>query len=192
MSVSNGVRLLLVCAGLLLAAGCADTNAAQGAKTGAVGGAVAGAVLGILTGGNVGASIAVGAATSAAAGAAVGAMSPPQPSQAPAAPASQNPGNSARTDPKLAERQQALEKQIGPANFDAARMLALCRYDSSIELARNAYTSADTQERRGYALMIEAVAEEERGDTAAAAAVYPRLVEADPALGSTEKARNAA
>jgi hypothetical protein len=119
-------------------------------------------------------------------------MSPAQPSQAAAPPPDQSKGTSARTDPKLAERQQALENQIGPANFDAARMLALCRYDSAIELARNAYTSADTQQRRGYALMIEAVADEERGNTAGAAAVYPRLVEADPSLGSTEKARNAA
>jgi len=71
-------------------------------------------------------------------------------------------------------------------------MLALCRHNSAIELARSAYGSADTQERRGYALMIEAVAAEEKGDTASAAAVYPRLVEADPAIGSTDKARNAA
>jgi hypothetical protein len=40
--------------------------------------------------------------------------------------------------------------------------------------------------------MIEAVAEEEKGDTATAAAVYPRLVEVAPGIGSTEKARNAA
>src|SRR5215467_2905224 len=99
MSRPTAVPLLVALA--LLVAGCENPNAAQGAKTGAVGGAVAGAVLGILTGGNVGASIAVGAATSAAAGAAVGAMSPPQGAAAPAAPASQNPGNSARTDPKL-------------------------------------------------------------------------------------------
>ena len=183
---------LLVCALALLAAGCENPNAAQGAKTGAVGGAVAGAVLGILTGGNVGASIAVGAATSAAAGAAVGAMSPAQPSQGAAAPAAQAQGSSGPTDPKLVERQQALEKKIGPANFDAARMLALCRYDSAVELARNAYNTADTPERRGYALMIQAVAAEERGDTATAAAIYPRLVEVDPGIGSTEKARNAA
>src|SRR5215475_9330297 len=117
---------LLVSALALLTAGCENPNAAQGAKTGAVGGAVAGAVLGILTGGNVGASIAVGAATSAAAGAAVGAMSPGQPSQPAAPPPDQSKASAARTDPKLAERQQALENQIGPANFDAARMLALC------------------------------------------------------------------
>jgi hypothetical protein len=36
------------------------------------------------------------------------------------------------------------------------------------------------------------VAAEEKGDTATAAAVYPRLVEIDPGIGSEDKARNAA
>jgi hypothetical protein len=179
---------LLTCVVAFLTASCADTYAAEGAKSGAVGGAVAGAVIGIFTG-NVGGSMVAGAAASAAAGAAVGGMTPKAPQGA--APA-QTQGSSAPTDPKLLERQQALENKIGPANFDAARMLALCRHNSAIELARNAYTSADTQERRGYALMIEAVAAEETGDTASAAAVYPRLVEVDPGIGSVDKARNAA
>jgi hypothetical protein len=181
---------LFACAGAFLTASCADTYAAEGAKSGAVGGAVAGAVLGVFTG-NVGASMVAGAAASAAAGAAIGGMTPKAP-QGAAPPPAQGQGSPARTDPQLAERQQALENKIGPANFDAARMLALCRHDSAIELAQKAYTTADTQERRAYALMIEAVAAEEKGDTAAASAVYPRLVEADPALGSTDKARNAA
>jgi len=182
---------LLACMVALITASCADTYAAEGAKSGAVGGAVAGAVLGAFTG-NIGASMVAGAAASAAAGAAIGGMTPKAPQgAAPAAPAA-GPATAAPTDPKLLERQQALEKQIGPANFDAARMLALCRHDSAIELARNASANADTPERRGYALMIEAVAEEEKGDAAAAAALYPRLVEADPGIGSTDKARTAA
>ena len=188
---SIGVTLL-ICAVAFLTASCADTYAAEGAKSGAVGGAVAGAVLGVFTG-NVGASMVAGAAASAAAGAAIGGMTPKAPQGAAPAPApAQSEGNPARTDPKPLERQQALEKKIGPANFDAARMLALCRHDSAIELARKAYTTADSQERRGYALMIEAVSAEETGDTATAAAVYPRLVEVDPSIGSTDKARNAA
>lgn len=181
---------LFACAIAFLTAGCADTYAAEGAKSGAVGGAVAGAVLGVFTG-NVGASMVAGAAASAAAGAAIGGMTPKTPQGAAPAPA-QGQASPAPNDPKLVERQQALERKIGPDNYDAARMLALCRHNSAIELARNAYTTADTQERRGYALMIEAVAAEEKGDTATANAVYPRLVEADPALGSTDKARNAA
>lgn len=185
------VLTLLICAVALLTASCADTYAAEGAKSGAVGGAVAGAVLGIFTG-NVGASMVAGAAASAAAGAAIGGMQPKAAPQGAAPPPAQGQGSSAPIDSKLAERQQALESKIGPANFDAARMLALCRHDSAIELARNAYTTADTQERRGYALMIEAVAAEEKGDTATAAAVYPRLVEIDPGIGSTDKARNMA
>jgi hypothetical protein len=186
----SNVLTLLICLVAFLTASCADTYAAEGAKSGAVGGAVAGAVLGVFTG-NVGASMVAGAAASAAAGAAIGGMTPKAPQGAAPAPA-QAQGSPAPNDPKLAERQQALEKKIGPANFDAARMLALCRHNSAIELARSAYTSADSQERRGYALMIEAVAAEEKGDTASAAAVYPRLVEVDPGIGSTDKARNAA
>ena len=187
----SNVMRLVICAVAFLTASCADTYAAEGAASGALGGAVAGAVIGIMTGGNVGASIATGAAASAAAGAAIGAT---QPKQAPqrAAPATEGQVNPAPNDPKLVERQQALEKKIGPTNFDAARMLALCRHDSAIELARNAYTTADTQDRRGYALMIEAVAAEEKGDTASAAAIYPRLVEVAPGIGSPDKARNAA
>ena len=186
----SNVMRLLICAVAFLTASCADTYAAEGAKSGAVGGAVAGAVLGVFTG-NIGGSMVAGAAASAAAGAAIGGMTPKTP-QGAAATSAQAQGSPAPNDPKLLERQQALEKKIGPANFDAARMLALCRHNSAIELARNAYTTADTQERRGYALMIEAVAAEEKGDTASAAAVYPRLVEVDPGMGSTDKARNAA
>jgi hypothetical protein len=185
---------LTACVGAFLSASCADTYAAEGAKSGAVGGAVAGAVLGVFTG-NIGGSMVAGAAASAAAGAAVGGMQkkqPAQPQQGAAPAATQGQANPASIDPKLAERQQALESRIGPTNFDAARMLALCRHDSAVELARNAYTTADSQDRRGYALMIEAVAEEEKGDVAAASAIYPRLVEVDPALGSTDKARSAA
>jgi hypothetical protein len=178
------VIALLICAVAFLTASCADTYAAEGAKSGAVGGAVAGAVIGVFTG-NIGGSMVAGAAASAAAGAAVGGMTPKAPQGA-----AQGQGSPAPADPKLTQRQQALEEKIGAANFDAARMLALCRHSSAIELARSAYTSADTQERRGYALMIEAVAAEEQGDTATANAVYPRLVQVDPGIGSTDKARS--
>lgn len=132
-----------------------------------------------------------GAAASAAAGAAIGGMTPkaPQSTEPAAAPRQES---SVPTDPKLVERQRTLEEKIGPANFDAARMLALCRHSSAIELARNAFKNADTQERRGYALMIEAVTAEEQGDAATAAAVYPRLVEVAPTIGSPDKARSAA
>ena len=123
----SNVMTLLICGVACLTASCADTYAAEGAKSGAVGGAVAGAVLGVFTG-NVGASMVAGAAASAAAGAAIGGMTPKAPQGGAPAPApAEGQGNSAPADPKLVERQQALEKKIGPANFDAARMLALCR-----------------------------------------------------------------
>ena len=50
----------------------------------------------------------------------------------------------------------------------------------------------DTDERRAYALMIEAVAAEEKGDTEAAASVYPRIVELAPSHGSVDKVRSEA
>ncbi|MBS0580098.1 MAG: hypothetical protein JSR36_12655 [Proteobacteria bacterium] len=189
--IGSGIAVL-VCSAALLTSSCADTYAAEGAKSGAVGGAVAGAVLGIFTG-NVGGSMLAGAAASAAAGAAIGGMTPKAPpGTAPAPAPAQGQAGGGTKDPKLLERQHELENKIGAANFDAARMLALCRHSSAIELARNAYKTADTQERRGYALMIEAVTAEEKGDSATAAAVYPRLVEVDPQIGSADKARNAA
>jgi hypothetical protein len=46
-------------------------------------------------------------------------MTPKAPQGAALAPA-QDQGSPAPTDPKLVERQQALEKKFGPANFDAA------------------------------------------------------------------------
>jgi hypothetical protein len=162
-----------------------------------VGGAVAGAVASVFTGGNVAANITTGAITSAAAGAAVGAMQP-KPSQgappqaAQQTGAAQDTGDLTRVDPQPTEQAQELEKRIGPDNFDAARMLALCRHSSAIELARKAYTTADSPERREYSLMLEAIAAEEKGDTTAAASVYPRMLEADPTLGSVDKARSTA
>jgi len=74
----SNVTTLLICAVAFLTASCADTYAAEGAKSGAVGGAVAGAVLGVFTG-NIAGSAVAGAAASAAAGAAIGGMTPAHP-----------------------------------------------------------------------------------------------------------------
>jgi hypothetical protein len=189
--VKVALRLLGTCATVLSLTGCAGTYAAEGAKSGLVGGAVAGAVASAFTGGNVGANIVAGAATTAAAGAAVGAMTPKQdPQQSAASPPATDKGNLKSTDPKLIERERELERRIGPENFDAARMLAFCRHDRAIEQARKAFTAADTPERRQYALMLEAITAEEKGDKATANAVYPKMLEIDPTLGTTDKARS--
>src|ERR1700751_4143451 len=95
----SNVMTLLICAAAFLTASCADTYAAEGAKSGAVGGAVAGAVLGVFTG-NIGGSMAAGAAAAAAAGAAIGGMTPKSPQGAAPAPV-QDQGSAAPTDPKL-------------------------------------------------------------------------------------------
>src|SRR5215469_11814799 len=101
------VMTLLICTAAFHTASCANTYAAEGAKSGAVGGAVAGAVLGIFTG-NVAGSMVAGAAASAAAGAAIGGMQPKAPQAAARSPA-QGQGSPAPNDRELLERQQARE-----------------------------------------------------------------------------------
>jgi hypothetical protein len=59
-------------------------------------------------------------------------------------------------------------------------------------MARDAYKRADTDERRAYALAIEAISAEESGDTATAANVYPRFIELSPAHGPVDRARSEA
>ena len=135
----SNVMTLLICAVAFLTASCVDTYAADGASSGPWGGAVAGAVLGVFTG-NGGASMVAGAA-SATGGAAIGGVTP-KASQGAAPPTAQGQAKPAPSDPKLVERQQALESKSGPPSFDAARLLAFCRHNSAIELARNAYTTA--------------------------------------------------
>lgn len=169
--------------------GCAGTYAGEGAKQGFVGGAVAGAVGSLFWGGNVLESAAVGAVTTAAAGAAVGAMNKkPNEPTASAPPAS----TSGESDQAIIQRDRALEERIGSDNFEAARLLARCEHDRAINEARQAYGTADTDDRRAYALLIEAVAAEEEGDTTTAAAVYPRLIELAPSHGPVDKARSEA
>jgi hypothetical protein len=183
----SSVRTAVLGAVLAFAAyGCAGTYAAEGAKQGAVGGAVAGAVGSLFWGGNVLESAAIGAVTAAAAGAAVGGMSkkPPE-SQAVAK-------GAPPTDQEIIKRDRELEARIGSENFEAARLLGRCQHDRAIDQARKAYGSADSDERRAYALMIEAVAAEEKGDSAAATAVYPKFVQLAPSHGPVEKAHSEA
>ena len=168
--------------------GCAGTYAGEGAKAGLVGGAVAGAVGSLFWGGNVLESAAVGAITTAAAGAAVGGMTKKPESGEQAASAASTP----TSDQDVIQRDRAVEDRIGEQNFEAARLLARCQHDRAIDEARKAFKVVDTDERRAYALMIEAVSAEEKGDEATAAAVYPRFVELAPSHGPVEKARSEA
>jgi len=150
-------------------AGCASGSlasegAAQGAKSGAVGGAVAGAVASLFFGGNVAENIVAGAAISAAAGAAVGG----------AAGASQD--KQIEQQRTMSETDAALLQKLGPDNFEAARELGLCKHKTAIGKARTAYGRAQSDEHKRYALMIEAIANEEIGLTDAADKVYPLLL----------------
>ncbi len=177
--------MLLVLVGALPMAACApgsmaSRGAATGAKQGAVGGAVAGAIGSIFWGGNVLENMAVSAAVGAASGAAMGAAS----------------GAGADTEiearRQLSEQDAALMQKLGRDNFDAAVALAQCRHARAMGLARTAYGTADDDEHRRYALMIEAIAAEESGDTETAAKAYPLLLRVAPALATTDRARTEA
>jgi hypothetical protein len=175
---------LLIAAGLscVAATGCApgslaSEGAESGAKTGAVGGAVAGAIGSIFWGGNFVENVAAAAVVGAASGAAMGGMS------------------GAEADKKIAEKREmserdmALQQTLGADNFEAARQLALCKHKTAIGKARTAYGTAQDLDRRKYALMIEAMAAEESGDTEAAAKVYPLYASIDPSQPGVDKVR---
>jgi hypothetical protein len=172
--------LLLVLA--VATTGCApgsqaSEGASRGAKTGAVGGAVAGAVGSIFWGGNALENIAASAVIGAASGAAMGGMSGSEEDREIAA------------KREMSERDMALQQKLGNDNFEAAKELARCKHRTAIGKARTAYGRAADLERRKYALMIEAVAAEESGDTETANKVYPLYASIDPAQPSVDKVR---
>lgn len=177
--------MLLVFAGAASVTACtpgsmASRGATAGAKQGAVGGAVAGAIGSIFWGGNVLENMAVSAAVGATSGAAMGAASG----------ASVDREIEARR--QLSEQDAALMEKLGRDNFNAAAALAQCRHKRAMGLARTAYGTAADDEHRRYALMIEAIAAEESGDTEAAAKTYPLLLRVAPALATTDRARTEA
>ena len=141
----------------------ASEGAASGAKSGALGGAIAGAVGSIFWGGNVvqnmAASAVVGAATGAAIGGASGASA----------------DKKIEAKRNMSEADAALLNKLGQDNFEAAVELAHCKHKTAIGKARTAFGTAGDRERERYALGIEAIANEEMGDPAAAQKVYPLL-----------------
>jgi hypothetical protein len=170
-NVSAPIRVVAIAAAIATAslAGCASGSlasegAAQGAKSGAIGGAVAGAVASIFWGGNVVENMVAGAAVSAAAGAAMGGA------------AGASADKEIEQKRNMSEEQAALLQKIGPDNFDAARELGLCKHKTAIGKARTAYGRAQDNDHKRYALMIEAIANEEVGLSADAEKVYPLLV----------------
>jgi hypothetical protein len=155
----------------------ASEGAASGAKSGALGGAVAGAVGSIFWGGNVVQNMAVGAAVGAASGAAMGGA------------AGHEADKKIEAKRNMSEADAALAAKLGPANFEAAAQLARCKHRTAIGKARTAYGTTQDPQLQRYALFIEAIANEEMGDTAAAQKVYPLLARTYPdGSGTVEKA----
>lgn len=151
----------------------ASDGAESGAKSGALGGAVAGAIGSIFWGGNVVGNMAAGAVIGGASGAAIGGAS----------------GHAAdkkiEAKRNLSEADAELAARLGPANFEAAVELANCNHKTAIGKARTAFGVTDDRELQRYALLIEAVSNEEMGDTAAAQKVYPLLARTYPDGGGT-------
>lgn len=183
--VARSTALLATAVLAVNLAGCAAGSlgaqgASEGAKSGALAGAVAGAVGSLFWGGNVVQNMATSAVVGAATGAAVGGAQ----------------GNA--EDRRIAaqrEMSQAdaeLLQKIGPDNFAAAKELASCNHRTAIGKARTAFGRATTDDYKRYALMIEAIADEETGDTAAAQKVYPLLLTVDPSHPTVDSARSAA
>lgn len=197
MSPCPAPRILgFLCIAVALA-GCSTSSqqgASQGAKTGAVGGLVAGAVGSIFWGGDAVNNALRAGAVGAASGAAVGAMngaerdarqsSPPPPAPAPATTAGQAGGLSAAN--------QQLKDRMGDLNFAAGEELARCRHLGAISRAERAFASETDPKRRSYALLIQAMAAEESGNTSKASAVYAQWGQFDPARADPATARNEA
>lgn len=165
----------------VLVAGCttgAREGAAEGTKRGAVGGLVAGAVGSIFFGGDAVNNALRSAAVGAASGAAIGAMDGGSRDRKGAKPA-----------PTASADNAALRTLIGDANYAAGEELARCRHVSAIAKAERAFTAETTPERKGYALLIQAMAAEESSNVTKASEIYRRWGQFDPRRADRNAAR---
>ena len=173
--------------------GCSAASkegASRGAKAGAVGGLVAGAVGSIFWGGDGLNNALRSAAVGAASGAAVGAVNGAEDTRRRGAPTV--PPATAGGTPALSAADKALKAQIGDLNFAAGEELARCRHVSAISRAERAFATETDLKRRGYALLIQAMAAEESSNAGKASAVYAQWGKFDPARADAAKARNEA
>lgn len=175
------VSALVLCA--LAVSGCASDSyaakgAAKGGGTGALAGAVGGAATALIFGGNVGEAAARGAVYGGASGAVVGGLS------------------GAETDRRAAEQERAeyerrvaeFREEIGSDAFNGFVALAECKHEIALANAREAQRSRN----RDYALAglwVEALTAADRGDSDAAVALLPTIVERDRKLNSAEAAQ---
>jgi hypothetical protein len=118
------------------------------------------------------------AAVGAASGAAIGAM---------------DGGSRDRKAPKPAPAPStdnaALRTLIGDGNYAAGEELARCRHVSAIAKAERAFTAETTPERKGYALLIQAMAAEESSNVTKASEIYRRWGQFDPRRADRNAAR---
>ncbi len=188
---------------LVFVLGCAGPSrvgdqAARSGALGAVGGAVAGAVGSLLWGGNPFEGAVKGGLTEAASGAAVGAVSAAMADDGTGRADTVQPQSRTQSRPQpqsLGDRQgklDALRAKIGEKNYRAALLLADCKHAQAIAAANDAFSETDDPTQRAYALLLQAVAAEEKGDAALAASLYPRMAAIDPERGSLDKARSEA
>ena len=75
---------------------------------------------------------------------------------------------------------KALKARVGDLNFAASEELARCRHVSAISRAERAFASETDARRKGYALLIQAMAAEESSNTGKANAVYAQWGQFDP------------
>ncbi len=187
---------ICLCAAFAVAGCSAGTKdgAARGAKTGAVGGLVAGAVGSIFWGGDAMNNALRTAAVGAASGAAVGAMNGAERDnrQAPAPTTTPPPGGTPSPGTGMTVDNKALKARVGDLNFSASEELARCRHVSAISRAEKAFASETDAKRKGYALLIQAMAAEESSNAGKANAVYAQWGQFDPSRADPVKARNEA
>jgi hypothetical protein len=169
----NLLCALLIMVAALCSSGCASDSyasqgAAKGAGTGAIAGAVGAAATALIFGGNVGEAAARGAVYGGASGAVVGGMSGAEVDRQVAA----------QKQAEYEKRVQQFRDEIGTDAFNGFVAIAECKHEVALANAREAQKSRN----RDFALAglwVEALTEADRGQTQAATAMLPAIVEHD-------------
>jgi hypothetical protein len=166
-------------------AGCSSSSL-EGAGKGALGGAAAGAVGGMISaalfGGDVGDAAARGAAWGASVGAVSGAV------QGASADKAQK-QSTARSERARQEAEiRRIRDELGEDAFVALERLVDGKHDAALAYARTAQRSQVLDYSRA-GLWLEALAYYDVGQFEAAGEMIPRLMEAEPTLGSEDDTR---
>jgi hypothetical protein len=175
--------MVFIMAAALASYGCASDSyaakgASKGAGTGAIAGAVGAAATALIFGGNVGEAAARGAVYGGTSGAVVGGMS------------------GAEADRRVAEQEQAelerrvqqFREQIGADAFNGFVALAECKHEVALANAREAQKSRNSDFALA-GLWVQALTEADRGQSEAATALLPAIVEHDREIRDTAVAQ---